>query len=200
VERSKQLVLVDRNSRQPKAPFVKRLIASVVGIVAVAGALGSCGLPRQEDDARFDELQAAFTAEPAVFEAAVDVMAALVADEPTAARIGYSLSLVCVLPEGKTRASVEADCRETDAAEEAVFRALPNTNGIVYQAKDGERHIFRFSLDQPPSYHIMCAPGDNDPGAFADDRGFRSSRFLGAGWSLLGPIPDLEDRNAQWLE
>lgn len=76
--------------------------------------------------------------------------------------------------------------------------ALPNADVIVRQGKDDGRTFFRFCGDDPPRYTIMHAPSGTDVKAFAEDRGFRSSRALEPGWTLLGPIPDEDREDEQW--
>jgi hypothetical protein len=145
------------------------------------------------DDRRFDELEMEFDRGQAAFTAAEARMRELVAAHPQAERIGWTLMLICVRDAGQAKA-----CEPTNPADRATFAALPNANVIVHQAKDDGRTFFRFYGNDPPRYTIMHAPDGTDVEAFAEDRGFRSSRALEPGWALLGPIPD-EDREAeQW--
>ncbi|WP_399094877.1 hypothetical protein ACGH2B_26455 [Streptomyces sp. BBFR2] len=66
------------------------------------------------------------------------------------------------------------------------------------QSKDDGRTFFRFYGDDPPRYTIMHAPDGTDAAAYAEDRGFRSTRSLKPGWTALGPIPDIDREDDQW--
>jgi hypothetical protein len=146
------------------------------------------------DERRFDALEAGFDDDPAAFTAVATRMQELVAVHPGATRIGWSLNHVCV------RSSTGEDtCEDTGAADQALFERLPSTDVVVHHAKDPGRTFFCFFGDDPPRYTVMYAPGDGDPQRFADDRGFRRTREVGPGWTLLGPIPDMRRETEQWL-
>lgn len=145
------------------------------------------------DDRRFDKLETEFDRDPAAFTAADARMRELVAAHPQAERIAWILTQICVRDAGQPDA-----CEPTNPDDQATFTALPSANVIVYQAKDDGRTFFRFYGNDPPRYTIMHAPDDTDVEAFAEDRGFRSSRALEPGWTLLGPIPDLDREDKQW--
>jgi hypothetical protein len=142
------------------------------------------------DDRRFDRLEADFDRDRAAFVAAGSRMRELVAAHPDAVRIGWSLMLIC----DREQARPADACERTGAADQAAFRALPNVDVVVHQAKDDGKVFLRFYGNDPPRYTIMSAPGDTD----ADDRGFRSHRALESGWTMLGPIPDEDRESEQW--
>lgn len=145
------------------------------------------------DDRRFDKLETEFNRRQAAFTKAEARMRELVAAHPQAQRIGWSLMLICVRDAGQADA-----CEPTTPDDKATFAALPNADVIVHQAKDDGRTFFCFYLNDPPRYTIMHASDGTDVEAYAEDRGFRSSRALEPGWALLGPIPDLDRENEQW--
>jgi hypothetical protein len=145
------------------------------------------------DARRFDRLEADFTGDRAAFEAAVARMRTPVAAHPGAERIGWSLSLICVRESGQPDA-----CEPAGATDRAAFEGLPNADLVVYQAKDDGLTFFGFYGEDPPRYTIVFASGDTDVERYADQRGFRSSRSLGPGWTVLGPIPDVTREAEQW--
>jgi hypothetical protein len=145
------------------------------------------------DARRFDRLEADFARDRTTFEAAAARMRTLAAAHPGAERIGWSLTLVCVRETG--RADV---CEPTSAADRATFSGLPNADVVVRQAKDDGLTFFRFFGNDPPRYTIVLASSHTDVNRFADQRGFRSSRTLAPGWTVLGPIPDQDQEAAQW--
>lgn len=145
------------------------------------------------DDRRFDELETEFDRRQAAFTKAEARMRELVAARPQAERIGWSLMLICVRDAGQADA-----CEPTNPNDQATFAALSNADVIVHQAKDDGRTFFRFYGNDPPRYTIMHVPDGTDVEAFAEDRGFRSSRALEPGWALLGPIPDEDREDEQW--
>jgi hypothetical protein len=145
------------------------------------------------DDRRFDKLQNEFDRGQAAFTKAEARMRELVATHPQAQRIGWSLMLICVREVGQANA-----CEPTNPDDRKTFAALAGAEVIVHQAKDDGRTFFRFYLNDPPRYTIMYAPDGTDVEAYAQDRGFRSSRPLKPGWAILGPIPDEDRENEQW--
>ncbi|MFI0976250.1 hypothetical protein ACH4SP_04370 [Streptomyces sp. NPDC021093] len=76
--------------------------------------------------------------------------------------------------------------------------ALRGVDVIVRQSKDDGRTFFRFYGDDPPRYTIMHVSDGTDVAAYAKDRGFRSTRSLKPGWTLLGPIPEVHREDDQW--
>lgn len=178
----------------------RRVLVALVAVVAlflawrvvVLGAL-EAHYGSGYDDRRFDTLEAKFDHGQAAFAKADARMRELVAAHPQAERIGWSLALICV------RDARQADvCRATTARDQAAFAALRGADVIVYQAKDRGRTFFRFYGDDPPRYTLMHATDGTDVAAYAKDRGFRSTRSLGPGWTLLGPIPDVAREDDQW--
>lgn len=145
------------------------------------------------DARRFDRLEADFTRDRAAFEAAAARMRTLAAVHSGAERIGWSLALICVREPGRADA-----CEPTGAADRATFGSLPNADVVVYQAKDDGLTFFGLFGNDPPRYTIVFASGDRNVERFADQRGFRSSRSLGPGWTVLGPIPDETRETEQW--
>lgn len=155
------------------------------------------------DDRRFDKLETEFDRDPAAFIAADARMRELVAAHPQAERITWDLWMICVhhagQPEGPGPGRTVYGCEPTTPEDQATFAALPPyAYLIVHQAKDDGRTFFRFYHDDPPVYTIMHVSDGTDVEAYAEDRGFRSSRALKPGWALLGPIPDLDRENEQW--
>jgi hypothetical protein len=147
------------------------------------------------DDRRFDELETEFERDHAAFLAAEKRMRELVAAHPDAARIGWSLSLICVRDPNPT---TDDACDETGTADQALFEALPDVDVVVHQGKDDGLLFFRFFANDPPDYTIMLSSRDVDPLAFANDRGFRAARELEPGWAILGPIEDIDRADEQW--
>jgi hypothetical protein len=146
------------------------------------------------DNRRFDKLETEFDRRQAAFTKAEARMRELVAAHPQAERIGWTLMSICV---GDPRQA--GACEPTTPDDRATFAALPPyAYLIVHQAKDPGRTFFRFYHDDPPVYTIMYAPDGTDVEAYAEDRGFRTSRALKPGWTLLGPIPDEDRENEQW--
>lgn len=148
------------------------------------------------DDRRFDKPETGFDRGQAAFTTAEARMRELVAAHPRAERIGWILMEICVRDPGQPE--VAAACEPTNPDDRATFAALPGTDVIVHQAKDDARTFFRFYGDDPPRYTIMHITDGTDVEAFAEDRGFRSSRALEPGWALLGPIPGLDREDEQW--
>lgn len=145
------------------------------------------------DHRRFDKLETEFDHTREAFSKADARMGELAAAHPQAERIVWTRAWMCVLDAG--RAEV---CQRPAPDDEAMYLALPSTDRIVRQAKDQERTFFCFYGEDPPRYTIMHVSDGTDVDAFADDRGFRSTRSLEPGWALLGPIPDIDRENAQW--
>ncbi|TDW95084.1 hypothetical protein EV137_2417 [Kribbella pratensis] len=143
------------------------------------------------DHRRFDKLETAF--DHTRFSKAEARMGELVAAHPQAERIVWTHAWICVRDPG--RAEV---CKRTTPGDQATYLALPSADRIVHQAKNQDRTFFCFYGEDPPRYTIMHAPDGTDVEEFADDRGFRSTRALEPGWTILGPIPDLDRETAQW--
>jgi len=145
------------------------------------------------DDRRFDELQTRFEHRQAAFAEADARMRELVAAHPRAERIGWSQALICIRDAGRADA-----CKPTTPRDRATYGALRGVDVIVHQSKDKGRTFFRCYGDDPPRYTIMHASAGADVDAYAEDRGFRSTRPLKPGWAILGPIPDVHRENDQW--
>jgi hypothetical protein len=170
--------------------------------VAVVGALEAY-FGSGFDDRRFDKLETQFDHRQAAFTKADARMRELVAAHPQAERITWDRTMICVhhagQPEGPGPGRTVYGCNPTTPEDQATFAALPPyTYVIIHQAKDDGRTFFRFYHDDPPVYTIMHVSDGTDVEAFAEDRGFRSSRALEPGWALLGPIPDVDRENEQW--
>ncbi|MET9762644.1 hypothetical protein ABZ016_26955 [Streptomyces sp. NPDC006372] len=60
--------------------------------------------------------------------------------------------------------------------------------------------FYRFYTEDPPRYTIMRAPEDTAEEAeeYADAHCFRSTRPLGPGWTILGPIDDIGREEKQF--
>ncbi|GAA2310813.1 hypothetical protein OKJ48_06735 [Streptomyces kunmingensis] len=145
------------------------------------------------DDRRFSKLEKQFDSRQAAFAEADARMRELLAAHPRAERIGWSQALICVRDAGQA-----ASCKPTTPEDQATYEALPGVDVIVHQAKDAGRTFFRFYGDDPPRYTIMHASDSTDVAAYAEDRGFRSTRSLKPGWTILGPIPDVDREDDQW--
>ena len=145
------------------------------------------------DHRRFDKLETEFDNTQAAFSAAEGRMRELATSHPQAERIVWTRAWLCVRDAG--RAEV---CQRPTPDDEAMYLALPSTDRIVRQAKDQGHTFFCFYGEDPPRYTIMHAPDGTDVDDFADDRGFRSTRALDPGWTILGPIPDIDREVEQW--
>ncbi|WIM92696.1 hypothetical protein ACTOB_004649 [Actinoplanes oblitus] len=180
-----------RGRRSPVRIVLVTLIVVAALVVAWRGAvLGALELHFGSgfDKKRFDRLESEFDRSPAAFTQADARMRELVAAHPQAPRVSWTRALVCV---GDV-------CEHATAKDKAIYEALPDVDLIVYQSKDSGRTFFRLFMQDPPRYTIMHAPGDTDPAAWAENRGFRSIRSLTPGWVILGPIPDVDRENDQW--
>lgn len=89
-------------------------------------------------------------------------------------------------------------CADTDADDQELFQALPNVSTVVFQRKDPTKVFFRLHTEDPPVFHFMYAPDESDPAAYAQAAGFRASRQLDDGWTVLGPIDDQNDYDTQF--
>ncbi|MET9290797.1 hypothetical protein [Streptomyces sp. NPDC003077] len=146
------------------------------------------------DARRFDELETRFDHGQAAFAKADARMRGLVAAHPKAERITWIPALICVREAGRAET-----CEPTTPEDKAAYDALPGTDVIVHQAKDPGRTFFRFYGNDPPRYTIIHASDSTDGmAAYAEDRGFRSTRSLKPGWAILGPIPDVDREDDQW--
>jgi hypothetical protein len=155
------------------------------------------------DDRRFDKLETQFDHRQAAFTKADARMRELVAAHPQAERITWVLRMICVhhagQAEGPGPGRTVYGCKPTTPEDQATFAALPPyAYVIIHQAKDDGRTFFRFYHDDPPVYTIMHVRDGTDVEAYAEDRGFRSTRSLKPGWALLGPIPDVDREDEQW--
>ncbi|MGP3776131.1 hypothetical protein ACTWJ8_35420 [Streptomyces sp. SDT5-1] len=146
------------------------------------------------DDRRFDTLEARFEHRQEAFAEADARMSELAAVHPRAERIGWSLALICVREPGRAADS----CKPTSARDKARYESLGGVDVIVRQSHDKHRTFFRFYADDPPRYTLLHAPADTDVSSYAADRGFRTTRSLTSGWTLLGPIPDVHREDEQW--
>ncbi|MHC5257578.1 hypothetical protein ACYSUO_06820 [Streptomyces sp. UC4497] len=145
------------------------------------------------DDRRFDKLETEFDRREAAFAKADARMRALVAAHPRAERITWIPEVICVRDTGRPEA-----CRPTTRQDRAAYGALWGVDVIVHQSKDKGRTFFRFYGNDPPRYTIMHASEGTDAESYAEDHGFRSTRSLKPGWTILGPIEDLDREDAQW--
>lgn len=145
------------------------------------------------DKKRFDKLEHRFEQGQEAYARADARMRELAAAHPQAERISWSRPWICVREPGRAD-----DCKPATPEDEATYLALGGVDVIVHQAKDAGRTFFRFYGEEPPRYTIMNAAGDPDPETYADDRGFRSTRSLTPGWTILGPIPEIDLETAQF--
>ncbi|MEU8891537.1 hypothetical protein [Streptomyces sp. NPDC048442] len=145
------------------------------------------------DDRRFDKVETQFAHSRAAFAKADARMRELAAAHPQAERIGWSLTLICVREAGRAES-----CKQATAGDRAAYEALRGVDVIVHQSKDPGRTFFRLYGNDPPRYTIMHVSDGTDAVAYAKDRGFRGTRSLRPGWTLLGPIPDVEREDDQW--
>lgn len=137
------------------------------------------------DAKRLDALEAEFRRDPSAFRDVDARMQGLVAEHPGAERITWTRNQVCVRD-----AAGKRTCEEASAADQEAFVALPSANVVLYQEQDERFTFVRFFQDDPPRLTVMHAPPGVDGAEYADEHGFREARDLGAGWTLLGPIPD----------
>lgn len=168
--------------------------ASLAILVAVAAGCSILSPGSGQDKRRFDDVEAAFDADPSAFTAAAAHLDELRTENPGAQEVSWGLGVTYV---------ADADGRDIwgDAtpAEAQLFDPLPGTTNTVFAyAKDPGRVFFSFNHEDPPMVYLMYAPDDSDPGAFAAERGFRSSRVIGDGWTLLGEIDDRDRRMEQF--
>lgn len=145
------------------------------------------------DDRRFDALESRFDHRQAAFTEADARMREMLAAHPRAERIGWSQALICVRDAGRADS-----CKPTTPQDRAVYGALRDVDVITRQSRDEGRTFFRFYGDDPPRYTIVHAPDGADMAAYTEDRGFRSTRPLKPGWTILGPIPDVEREDDRW--
>ncbi|WP_328630887.1 hypothetical protein [Streptomyces sp. NBC_00356] len=145
------------------------------------------------DDGRFDKLQTEFDRRSSAFAKADDRMRELAAAHPRAERITWIPAVICVRDAGRPES-----CKPTSAEDQATYRALWGVDVIVRQSKDKGHTFFRLYGNDPPRYTIMHASEDTDAEEYAADRDFRSTRSLKPGWTILGPIDDLDREDAQW--
>lgn len=187
-------------STSPERRLRRRLPVGAVALVTLLSSIvAGCGVPNltnfdaDYDHREMDRIERAFEGDREAFEAAVARMQEFVADHPDAEQIGWTGHFLCL-----TTLEAGYACEDGEAADLELIRRVPGIDGVVYQVKDGDRVYFRFNLNHPPVYHLMFAPDDPDPESFADDRGFRAHRELSDGWTLLGPIEDRDQEDAQW--
>ena len=187
-----------------RSPARILLIALLVAIVLILGrwAAAFFALGAQfgwgYDQRQFDDLEAAFERDPSVFAAVDAQMREYVDEHPDAVRISWSGERFCAYEPGEN--PVTAECEPADKSDQAAYEALPAASSVVSQAKDPGRIFFTFNQNDPPMYRIMRASEDFDVEAYADERGFRATRELTPGWTILGPISDedLEDQQWEW--
>lgn len=168
------------------------LVAWPVAVVLSLQAYFGSGF----DDRRFDKLETQFDRRQAAFVKADARMRALAAAHPRAERISWILTMICVRDPGQSE--MAAACSPTNPDDRATYRALRGVDVIVHQSKDDRRTFFRLYGNDPPRYTIMHVTDGTDADAYAEDRGFRSTRALKPEWTLLGPIPDIDRENRQW--
>ncbi|MEL6982515.1 MAG: hypothetical protein AAFO29_08830 [Actinomycetota bacterium] len=166
-----------------------------MGALVLAGCAGG-----GRDDGEFDLIHADFEEDPDAFLAAVENMAAVRAEHPTAELISYTRNRVCVLEPDFDDPILDRDCRETTMGEQRVITEVPRTDGLVLLAADGDRFMFRYGIQEPPVYTLMFVPGDEQTQDFTQAAGFRSARPIEQSWTILGPIEDDAARRALWLE
>jgi len=170
-----------------------------VAAVGFAVAIAGCDLPRSEswdDNKEFDKIQAAFNQNPDAFADVVDYVEQVNAAHPGSQRLVWTNAWMCI-----TDAAGNEVCNDVSAADTAAREPLPPfVTRIVYYAKDPDRVFFVFNAPEPPVIYVMYAPGDDNPGDFANERGFRSHRELTEGWTLLGDINDEDAAEEQFPE
>ncbi|MFE4250698.1 hypothetical protein ACFRU3_14560 [Streptomyces sp. NPDC056910] len=145
------------------------------------------------DERRFDKLEQQIDHRQSAFAKADARMRQLAAAHPKAEVITWIQARICVRDPGRPE-----ECDPTTPKDKATYDALWGTDVILHQSHDKNRVFFRFYGNDPPIYTLMHAPADTDTESYADARGFRTTRSLGPGWTLLGPIPDLDRENKQW--
>ncbi|GAB3254696.1 hypothetical protein GCM10027456_30900 [Kineosporia babensis] len=149
------------------------------------------------DRRRFDQLEAQFEEHREAFVAGRARMRQLVAANPRAEQIVWSRTQICV-----HRAPPPPDGPQPDPpargepCRPAALEQLPGIATVTYQAKDPGRTYFRFTAAR---YTLMYSAAGDSSG-FARARGFRSSRDLEHGWTLLGPIAHPEQERSQWTQ
>ncbi|WP_203663033.1 hypothetical protein [Actinocatenispora rupis] len=147
------------------------------------------------DARRFDTLESQFDHRRTAFARADARMRQLAAAHPRAERIAWTMAMICVRDAGRAET-----CASPSPRDRATYDGLWGVDVIVRQSHDRGRTFFKLYGEDPPRYTIMRAPDGTDVDEYADDRGFRSTRDLTPGWTILGPIPDLDRENAQWQE
>ncbi|MFI5659997.1 hypothetical protein [Streptomyces sp. NPDC051684] len=145
------------------------------------------------DERRFDKLERQIEHRQAAFAKADARMRQLAAAHPKAEVITWIQPRICVRQPGRRE-----ECDPTTARDKATYDARWGTDVILHQSHDEDRVFFRFYGNDPPIYTLMHTPADTDADAYADPRGFRTTRSLGSGWTLLGPIPDPGQDSKQW--
>jgi hypothetical protein len=148
------------------------------------------------DEQRFNRLQQEYDRHEDAFARADARMRKLIAEHPRAERIAWSQYQTCVREPGRPSDT----CTTTTPPDQEVYGALWGVSVILYQSKDEGRTFYRFYHEDPPRYTIMRAPEDTAEEAeeYADAHGFRSTRTLGPGWTILGPIDDVGREEKQF--
>ncbi|MFE9839117.1 hypothetical protein ACFYP4_28870 [Streptomyces sp. NPDC005551] len=148
------------------------------------------------DEQRFNRLQQEYDRREDAFARADARMRKLVAEHPRAERIDWSRYRTCVREPGRPSDT----CTTTPPRDQKVYDALWGVSVILHQRKDEGRTFYRFYHEDPPRYTIMRAPEDTAEEAeeYADAHGFRSTRPLGPGWTILGPIDDISREEKQF--
>ncbi len=174
-----------------------RLAWLVMAVVVFAVAIAGCDLPltaSYDDNREFDKIQAAFEQDPDAFAGVVDYVELLKAAHPDIEQLSWTYSWLCITGAGGTEV-----CNDVSAADKAVLDPLPHyVSSVRYYAKDPDRIFVEFNRPEPPVVYAMYAPGDDRPGDFAKERGFRSHRELGDDWTLLGSIDDRDAIDEQF--
>ena len=178
---------------------------AVAGFAAVLGLLvlttvgvASCSRVASDvvgarDGPEFDRLEAAFDENREAFDMAAQRTLDVAAANSEMERITWLVLVRCMAGPDDAMS-----CVDTDDVDRDLYQALPNVSAVVFQRKDADRVFFRVNVEDPPTYHLMYAPDEPDPSAYAGAAGFRSLRQLDDSWTLLGPISDQAAYDAQF--
>ena len=181
----------------PSWPTTRLGISLVVAVLTMitASACGRLagGVAGTADDPTFDRLAVEFDDNHDAFVDAADRTLTVADANPEMERIAWLVLARCMAEPGESM-----NCTDTDDGDQALYQALPNVSTVVFQRRDPDRVFFRFNVEDPPVFHLMFAPDEPDPAAYAEGAGFRSHRKLDGGWTILGPIDDQDDYDAQF--